>query len=189
MSLASNTIKSVRNVLNDHIAKHPAASGGEASRLELIEKKVLVANATQVDFTGLSIDDGNYMLVMHIFQNGTGSPNLSLYFNDDSAANYDSQYLDGTNTVVSAGRVTSGLFGGLVNVGPALYMAMISKLSGKKPVTNTFNATGHTALPTIAAWAHTWDTTSTITKITIWSPTANSIGIGSTFTLYKLEFD
>lgn len=153
-------------------------------------KTVTVSSAQQdIDFTGLDLDaDVQYRIVLIHAANATDSQGIGLMYNGDTtAANYQHQYVQGSNTTVSAGRFSNAAIGlGGTPSGTnrtTQTNIVITKLSGKYP------SAASTAVGVVGSdilhkgIAHQWLSTANVTSIKLRHD--NLFGVGTVARLYK----
>ncbi|MEI6296286.1 MAG: hypothetical protein WCO84_01395 [bacterium] len=145
---------------------------------------------TSVDFTGLNITkDDDYMLVSNVVNPLGSNCVYGLYMNNNNTnANYYSQYIVAVDTYLNSGRVnTADLTYVATATNPNLSYTNI-KLTNSGYIARIINDTRKTGsgLTEFVTYASTSTFTATsITQITIIASVASGIGIGSRFQLYK----
>jgi len=146
------------------------------------DTRVLTAQATTLDFTGLNGDlFGDYEIAGYIAVTNSGSP--SYYFRPNTlATNQIAELTANTNGTLTGTNLTTLFISGLAAAAGAYvnFNIRFSAKSGKQRffVCNTFDHTGATnrSLVTIGAWT---DTATNFTTGQIFCDTANGIDIGS----------
>lgn len=170
---------------------------GIGSRFQLYRLKakkvadIIVSSATtQVDITGLNIDkDSEYMLVSDISNPTAFSPTYSLFANGNNAqTQYYRQYLYASNTTVSGGRANSNelsMSGGNNKSFAVTYIKLTN--NGYLAIQTSESRDYSTLLNLMKQYMASTFTISSITYLKIESNVTNAIGIGSRFTLYRLD--
>ena len=144
---------------------------------------------TQVDFTGLDIaTDGTYFIVCDITNATASLANFSIVFNDSAGAYSQMQY-SANSTIAGLRAATAAI--GLVyaSLDTTLRVHVAQDIDGYVTADNfgSFVGSANSADIQSRTWiTRTAGTKANVIKISILSDIANSIGIGSKFTLYKM---
>jgi hypothetical protein len=170
---------------------------GTGSRIQIYKlaaKKVVdittVANATQVDLSGFTINKNSEYLLVSYWDSQSGGGDLYLTPNDlTTNTNYYSQYIYGTSSSATAGRVNLPRVGsGGTNGTSNTYMYIkLSEIGAFTTQSYELYNTGTTS-PQILNWfmSSTYENLTSITKLNIRSEGSNGLLAGSRFTLYEL---
>jgi len=153
----------------------------------LIKDITVGSNVTQVDLTGLDIQKGElYEMVITVVSNGA-TGDVQLLANSSVSGNYYFQYIFANGATIGSGRINSSanvnsgggrsiakVYVKLTNDGHFVSMSSEVRNAGSSVVilSNVVNTSTVTF--------------SSITSLTIKSPNANTIGIGSRIQLYKV---
>ena len=170
----------------DAILSHRSVTKGELILLEDII--VSGSSVTQVDIGGLNLVKGEeYVLVADILHTTTGT--IGLLFNANyTQTNYYTQELGVVNATISGSRQNKSYFvyGGAANQ-KTLSMIKIKLTNNGYVVSqsSTNRDFGGSGLIMTEIYTTTTFTVTSITSIRILGESANAIGIGSRFTLYK----
>ena len=157
---------------------------------EPIATTTLSSAASTITFSSIpaTYTDLKWVLVAK----GTGSGNLLLRFNSDTAANYSSTWLEGSGTAASSGRGTSNTsiivtFGGTgVNTNWHYYEGDVFSYAGSTNKTCLLgNYEDQNGSGSILKQVGLWRNTAAITTLTL-SMQANNFDIGTTATLYGI---
>lgn len=155
----------------------------------LVAEQIVSGSAvTSVTFSGL---DGNaaggYVLEGTLYNPTATNNNLWLSFNSNSAStDYYMQYILGNGSTISGGRVNGNGFFGALAGNSSSGVAQIS-LDPKQYIRALIQTSQHdgSALYCITRSITSIVTFTNITGITMTADVASSIGVGSTFRLYK----
>jgi len=167
------------------------------SAMQLIGTQILSGTAATVTFSSIPQNFNHLRLVIMARSNvAAGAANVKYVLNADSGANYDYQYITGSNATIAAGAgVGSTLnFIGSVTAATATanYAGVIeSMFFGYKSTTfyktlkssssyNTASAPNSQTLELV----NTWRNTAAITTIAVTDNSGGSFIIGSSFYLY-----
>ena len=145
---------------------------------------------TSVDITGLNIGKGDeVVLVANIVPTSVDGVNIYLYANGNyTNTNYYFQGLTADNTTVSAGRENQPRLATTSSVKKALAMVKL-KLTNSGYVVWQSSTTGRydsTSVRLRDFYSTTTFTATSITSLRVASSSANEIGIGSRFQLYRI---
>ncbi len=159
---------------------------------QLISDVLLASAATSYTFSNL---DGNtdeeYMIVAQIINGYNGALGYSLTINNDTGANYGTQYLSGINTTAAAARNTSASsisFGNGDALGDFnLTKTIIYAKSGYvRTLLTKFTWGATTTIGGVQFWGGSWNNTAdNITRLDIIASQANGLGIGTHLFLFK----
>lgn len=125
----------------------------------------------------------------------TGDVSLYMRFNSDSGSNYSTTYLYGNGSSAASGRLTnrdSAAIGYYVAPGTGLEFNSIVQIQNYantttyKTVLDRANLAGTGTYQGTEASVSLWRSTSAITRIDV-RHSANTISVGSTFTLYGIK--
>lgn len=156
-----------------------------ADVLELVAKVDLVGDQTDVTFSGLDGDaDVKYLLEMRVPCGAGGTAHFSLQPNglNTNLTDAGGQFNNGAATGFA--NTTTGQFGYVLT---GQIMAATLKIWAKSGLKRVWCAEFTGNAPLIAITGSTWDDLVTnITSLVIHSDVANSIGAGSSFTLYRM---
>lgn len=142
---------------------------------------------TQIDITGLNLVKGEEYVLVSTYLHSGSNP-LILVNDNTTVTNYYTQRLDVNNTVVGGVRYNTSYLG-------AFDSGYFSFISTKIKLTNNgyfiWQSNTIRSYNTVNMFMVEWYGTSTFTmtsinKISIKSESANGIGIGSRFQLYKV---
>jgi len=156
---------------------------------EKIGEISVTSSVQSVSFTNL---DGNndkfYMLAYSVKNSDTAnSRRYHLRFNDDDGANYYRQYLVANETTVSAGGdadLTYTTFTSVNAGGTVTGVAYIYAVTGENRKHISIAGRGKAVI----IWAGSWqNSSSNITKLTIFNADGNYIGAGSRFVLFRIS--
>lgn len=175
-----------RNVLGSNISADEMAFN---TIQEVTSTTVTGSAVTSVQITGLDLDtDGMYIIFVNPVSASTDSwKSIHMTCNaDTTATNYYSQHLQGFGAAASAQNSNSGIC--LRHVAGEEYTGFIyiTKTSGNKPMAVINNAAYPDSNMAIVLRGWAWTGTANVTSLTWTSDTANSIGVGSTFKVYKV---
>lgn len=143
---------------------------------------------TDVTFSSLDINtDGNYQLIGKIIPAGAGT-NLEIFTNGDTTTtNYYNEQVIGNAGVVSSARQNSAMAGQINSAGETLIVIDIALINGYATWFARSNLNKSASVQTMIVSGNKTGTVANITSLTLHSVTASSIGVGSTFNLYKLN--
>jgi hypothetical protein len=145
---------------------------------------------TSITISSLTSDTNTeYILEARIVNGYAGSISVKLRPNNDTGSSYGGQYLDGTNTTVSAGRytATSITIGGANNGEVCQLQTTIEAKSGYQRtfLTRTMNVSG-TTFGSMTIYGDTWtNTANELTSLVIYATQTNGLGTGTEITLWK----
>lgn len=175
------------------LANHP--TGGQAPTLveaygyELLADITVGTATTSVDITGLSIGkEDELLLVSDVIANG----NLTLQLfanNNTTTTNYYYQYINATNGLLVSGRMNSSVSITAGNTYKSFGFAVIKLTNGGYYVHQSSNCGnfGGGDISLQKVYVSSTFTMTSITQLTFTALTANSIGVGSRFQLYKIN--
>lgn len=159
---------------------------------KLISSTTLTSNETSVTFSSIP---SIYTDLIFIFSGGvnTGTANLDVQFNNDTASNYSLTLMNGDGTSAISQRLTNQTTirtnDGAYLVADLNTMHIVDIMDYKNTTTyktllsKAVRGGGGLGGAAVAAVIGTWRSTSAITSIKL-SPSSNSFSSGSTFRLY-----
>jgi hypothetical protein len=166
------------------------ASGGGGGAMTLIASATVSGSAvTTVTISGLDLlADGFYQVIFSLLNASGSSPAISLFYNaDTTATNYNNQTQVSSNTSTTAARVNNGR---IFEVAASSYVtgtiAITRDVSGRPRAVCDANRDEPSAI-SIQRSVHIRANTANVTSITFSSSVASSIGIGSTFKVFKIS--
>jgi hypothetical protein len=153
-----------------------------------IATNILTTSAATVTFSSISGSYTDLILISNLIGSGVGFANMK--FNGDTGANYAYIALvgNGSTTFTQQGGSQNELynFGAYQTYSGSInslhFFNNYSNTTTKKTVLGRYNAVINESTVTVGLWS----STSAINSITI-SLSANTFGIGSTFTLYGIK--
>jgi len=166
-----------------------ATSYTEPASFKLISEQILTSTATDIDFTGLDLEDaGIYYLEIISKKTATGVDGIYLYMNDDTTdSNYKTQQFWADNTTVNAENTTNTPFIGLGadTTGQIYIKVSISKMSGGKPMfhCNWIDA----GYPRGGLYLGSKNSTDNVTEIKLRNGTSNGWVSGTFVRLYQMR--
>ncbi len=149
----------------------------------------LSSAAASVTFSSISGSYTDLILVTNATI-GTGNEDLQIQFNSDTATNYSWTSVDGSGTVAVSSRVSNtntprlGGSYGAINTTNAIWITNIQNYSNTT-THKTYVSRGSNAGYGVSATVGLWRSTSAITSIKLF-PSASTLSLGSTFTLYGI---
>lgn len=160
-----------------------------------IYNTTLGAPAASVDITGI-IDDYAHLLIVASLGSDTASNiGVNLRFNNDSAANYDRQYVAGNAASASAlesfavAAITVGNINSLIGASPVMVLVpnYASTALGHKPALalSGLKTSTATAGMSIFATFGSWRSTAAINRVTLLAASGN-FAAGSRVTIYGM---
>lgn len=153
------------------------------------ETTVAGAAVQQVDITGLDLDtDKYYLIVVKIDNTTVAERSYTLYANaDTTAGNYYDQYLNAIAGAVTAARANDGLMGACDANTCGFFIIHMLRDQDNYPRAFIFSNSFAAASVRFqnSAWIHN-DTTN-VTQINLKGSAADSIGIGSRITIFKMS--
>lgn len=175
-----------KNAVRDKIE---ALSAGSGAMTNLGTATVTGSAATTLAISGLDLSAYKAFLVTFALDNATGSSGaLSLFYNSDTTAtNYQRQRISATSTTVAGGRSNDPALDNLVANETNTGYAWISNDRDGKPRAWVFSSSAAPASVALIMQSIVWNSATNITGITISSSVANSLAIGSTFTVFGVS--
>lgn len=152
---------------------------------EKVSEQKLSANATSVSFTGLTGDTNRYYMLMMRLKNVSAVSIVVDIRLNNATTGYNRQYLTASGTTVSAGRDTAVMGYGSSAGG---YISIVVFFNVESTLNKGYMGYGWTDTGTTITMnlqMLEWTTAGEVTSIDIVSNTADSLGAGSTFILYK----
>jgi len=155
---------------------------------KIAEKTVSGAAVTTVSFTGLDLDaDKRYLLIFVVTNPTASSSYYDIYFNGDTTrTNYYRQWLGAASTSISAARANDPAIISLGAGKEVFCIVEIMRDPAGIPRFSTNNNIDDTSAVAINLNYGAWITSANVTSIDITAGTANAIGIGSKFILFKV---
>ena len=159
----------------------------------LAESEVTGSAVTSIDFTGLTLDSDDELILVSDIVNDSGSTSAySLYVNNDTTAtNYYVQSLYSTSTTNTAARTNNSVYA-TVETSDKLLAETILKLTASSYFiyqSNIVRRYGASDVSLQDIYCTKTATISSITQLTVSASVASSIGIGSKFWLFKVGDD
>lgn len=167
-------------------------SGDSLVGYKLVADVRVDANTSRVDITDITINkDEDYLIISDISNTTSTYGEARLFVNDNiTASSYQCQYVSPQSTNIAGGRISSPFFNGcrpskksfaitkvkISNDGKLVYQSRINRSYGN-------GASG--TLDSLMVYGSSSFTVENINKISIGTDVANSIGLGSSFKIYK----
>jgi hypothetical protein len=130
-----------------------------------------------------------YRIVLHLTNNNVASVNYAMYFNNDTANHYTTQFINGAGTahVAWAGSVTNLQY---YNNTTNAVLYVVGSLQRLAPAVSSSPAFAFHTSECNGTSASTgsiiWSATDNVTRIDIYASLANGIGVGSQIEVYQL---
>lgn len=166
--------------------------------VKLAETVVGALGTNAIDWTGISQNYRSLRIIYAVRSDQAGEQAMGMRFNNDSTANYDGQFSEGSQSVISTVQAlaqtsigvgtipgtsaTSGYFGqGDIDI-PMYTLATSHKIS----LARCFRKPSNTASAIHAEWNYgAWRTVAAVNRITLFPPTGNFVQ-NSVFVLYGM---
>jgi hypothetical protein len=156
----------------------------------LIASSTLSSTSATVTFSSIP---GTYTdLLLVASAKGTGTGDIALRFNDDSATNYSATHLYGTGSAAGSIRYSGDTFaridyyGYLETTDFTVNLANIMDYANTTTYKTVLSRASHAANGTNAG-VSLWRSTSAITKVVVMITNSSQFVSGSTFKLYGIE--
>lgn len=166
------------------------ASGGGGGAVTIVASATVAGSAqTSVTLSPLDLaTDGCYMILFSIQNVVASAATISMFFNGDTTAtNYQNQPIVGSGATISGGRANNAR---ITDVVASTYVTGEIKtqrdVSGR-PRSICWSNRDEPASIILEGVAHVRANTANVTSITFSSSVASSIGIGSTFKVFKIN--
>jgi hypothetical protein len=162
-----------------------AASGG----LTLVEDRTLVTAATTISFTGLDLDtDVYYFIIGKTTNTAVASAELRLGFNTDTTlTDYYTQYYYAQAAALAAARINSPTFMSTAVGEEVFFYILLTRDAAGRTKAIVMGGANDPASSYIQNAMVSWVTAANVTSIQFFTDIANSYGIGSRFTVYKIK--
>lgn len=192
-------ISTISSITQLNIVSSSANNIGTGSRFKLyklvaepLADITTTSDTTQVDITGLNLDETNELLLVSDIQNGTASnANIELFFNNDTAStNYYKQELSADSTTISAGRTNDAILTRLdATNGDTVCYTNVKLTNSGYPMAqgNSIREVGTSGVNLLKDYLTKTGTVTSITQLNLKASVTNAIGTGSRFKLYKLK--
>lgn len=186
--LPIGTSGQVLGVVGGALAYTSGGGGGGAMTLVASET---VSGSAQTTVTLSSLDlaaDGCYMILFSIQNVVASTATYSMFFNGDTTAtNYQNQPIVGAGATISGGRANNGR---IAEVAASSYVTGEIKIQrdvSGRPRSICWANRDEPASIVMQGIAHVRANTANVTSITFSSSVASSIGIGSSFKVFKIN--
>lgn len=166
-----------------------AGGGGSGGVTFLATATVTGSAATTLAMSGLDLSAYKSFLIVGSLDNATASQsNVSLYYNaDTTATNYRRELLTAAAATVSAAAGNDGIAIVLQPSETTVFQAFIANDRDSKPRARTFGTEGSTTAMIVRDTSHVWNSATNITGITLSASVANSLAVGSTFSVWGIS--
>ncbi len=164
------------------------ADPSEISGWEKMAEVILAATANYIDFTNLDINsDTFYIILATIKEAAAGAFPIALYRNADyTDTNYYSQYFQADGATVGGGRQNAPYITAIyAGESTALFVTVHRDPDGYMLALATSNFRRGSNISFVNRHNSSTNTTTNITSLRLYSAVASSLGIGSTFSLFK----